>query len=683
MKELFVCEKPSIARYLAQVISGGFTESNGYYTGKDGRVYGAAIGHLVQCKSPQEINEKWSWKGDPSNFPFFMTDIPLKVIDTPAHKQKFKLLVDLMKKADTIYVATDAGREGEHIFRKIYKLSGVNNKKLKRIWLKNLTENGVRKSFENVSDAKNYDGLALAGQLREESDLIIGTNATVLTTKLSSSKNVLSLGRVQTPTLAMIVNRDKQIENFSKVTHYTVETVDQLGNKFELVLDNDTHLNKEQAKKIIDQLGRRENFSVNSETKKEKPEKLFDLTELQKHMNKKHKWSAKKTLEITQKLYEKQYVTYPRTNSQYIASDEELSGVLASHSGNGVIKKIIEEGYSIEPSFVNPEKVTDHEAIIITEKQKGSLDVDEDLLYNVILTRFAAAFYPPAVKKETVALFEDGEYQFKSKETVLIEPGWRELYNSDIEEGTLEQSDLSQLGDYTLLEKETKPPGRYTEASLLNDMKHAAKFLNVSEDKKIMKQVEGIGTPATRDSIIETLLNRGFIERDKNKLVSTKLGRELINMMPEDFSLYSVQLTALFETLLADVERGELSKKEFYKELEQLVIKTSEEIRKNVKKVTIETEEKEVIAVCKKCGNPIYESSKVYGCSGYRKKGCKVGLFKNGLEKLGKKKVSKKEASQLLSGKVVKVQLKSKGKTFKADVVFNFDKNWIEFANKK
>ncbi|MEC0709774.1 DNA topoisomerase [Bacillus haynesii] len=683
MKELFICEKPSIARYLAQVISGGFTESNGYYIGKDGRVYGAAIGHLVTCKSPQEINEKWSWKGDPSNFPFFMKDIPLKVIDTPSHKKILKLLTNLMKEAETIYVATDAGREGEHIFRKIYKMSGVNNKKLKRIWLTKLTANGVKEAFEKLSDARNYDGLALAGQLREELDLMIGTNATVLTTKLSNSRNVLSLGRVQTPTLAMIVNRDKQIENFKKTAHFSVAAKDQLGNKFELVLDSDTYLDKEQAKKIIDQLGNRQNFSMKSDAKKEKPEKLFDLTELQKFMNKTHKWSAKKTLEITQKLYEKQYVTYPRTNSQYIASDEELSGVLENHSNNEVIKRIIDEGYSIEPSFVDPEKVTDHEAIIITEKQKGSLDAEEDLLYKVILTRFAAAFYPSAVKKETVASFEDGDYQFKSKETVLIEKGWRELYDAKTEEGTLEQSTLSQVEDYFLLEKETKPPSRYTEASLLNDMKHAAKFLEVSDDKKIMKKVEGIGTPATRDSIIETLLKRGFIQREKNKLISTKLGRELINMMPQDFSLYSVQLTAFFETLLSDVERGELSKEEFYKELEQLLLKTADEIRKNVKKVSTETEQKEVIATCKKCGSPIYEHSNAYRCSGFRKNGCKVGLFKNNLEKMGKKKVSKKEAGKLLSGKVVKVKLNYKGKKFESDVRFNFDKNWIEFANKK
>ncbi|MFA1782420.1 DNA topoisomerase [Bacillus velezensis] len=676
--ELFVAEKPSVARYLAQVLSGGYEKKGEYYEGKDGRIYGAAQGHLVKCVSPDEVNEEWGWRGNTSKLPFFMEDIPLKVIDEPSAKTKYKTLVDLMKKADIIYVATDAGREGEHIFRKILKKSGVKGKELKRLWIRKMTAEGVLKAFEDLKDLSEYDGLALSGQLREESDLLIGINATILATKLSESESVLSLGRVQTPTLFLIVGRDMLIENFTKVKHFSVIAKDQKGNTFELVLDKETHLSKEEADKLLQNLGNRRNLDIEDKLKKEKPQKLFDLTSLQKYMNKKYKWTAKKTLDVTQKLYEKQYVTYPRTSSQYIAGDEELPQVLKAHEDNEVIKRILDLGYKIEPSFVNPEKVSDHEAIIITTNPKGDNIVgDESLLYDIIFKRFAAAFYPPAVKKETIASFDDGEYKFKAKESILIEKGWKEIFDMDLETGNLAEIQLSDIGGYHIIEKETKPPSRYTEASLLGDMENAAKFLMSDDDKKTLKKAEGIGTVATRDSIIELLIRRGYIERVKNNLVSTELGRKLIQMMPEDFLLTKVQATAYLETLLSEIQEGNMTANEFYKELQQFVLKTCSDIKANVKTISME---RESITKCKKCGSPIYENKKVYSCSN---KECKVILFKNGLEKLGKASVTQKEASKLLNGSIVKVKLKSKNKSWTQPVVFNFEKNWIEFAEKK
>ncbi|PTY89757.1 DNA topoisomerase [Heyndrickxia sporothermodurans] len=308
---------------------------------------------------------------------------------------------------------------------------------------------------------------------------------------------------------------------------------------------------------------------------------------------------------------------------------------------------------------------------------------DEAILYNVIFTRFLAAFYPYAVKEETTATFADQEYTFKAKESVLVELGWRELYGEVIQEASLKYTELNDVGEYSLIQKETKPPRRYTEGTLLDDMENAAKFLNEAADKKMMKSVEGIGTVATRAAIIEKLVERGFIEKKKNQIISTPLGRELIEMMPEDFSLYSVKLTAFFETMLSQVEHGELKEETFYEELEGLVKRTSEEIRGNVKPLSAASNPgKETIALCPKCKKPIYENSKAYSCSGY-KEGCKVSVWKNGLEKLGKKTVTKTEANRLLLGKEVNVNLKTKqGKAYKAKVVFNLDKNWIEFANK-
>ncbi|PKR83040.1 DNA topoisomerase [Heyndrickxia camelliae] len=675
--ELFVCEKPYVARELATAISKGYESKEGYCEGKDGKIYTYAFGHLVSCVMPEEINREWGWKGDISSLPFFIQDIPLKVIDDPGIKKQYNTIVKLMKEASIIYIATDAGREGEHIFRKIYELSGV-KKPLKRLWIQDMTNEGINKAFKNSKDGKMYEGLALAGKLREESDLLVGLNATQLVTRLSGSSNVLSFGRVQTPTLSMVVNRDKQIENFSKTVHYSICAKDKYGSKFELVLDKDNYLTKQQAEYIKNLLGNRTNLNVSTQNKKEKPEKLFDLTELQKFMNEKYKWSADKTLNITQKLYEKKYVTYPRTSSQYIANDSELPQLLQKHSSHEWVKTIIDNGYDIEKSFVNPEKVTDHEAIIITSKVAENISGDEKTLYEVIFTRFIAAFYPPAIKEEVTAIFNDGEYKFQAKETALIELGWRLLIGDELQESTLKNIGLRDVGEYFIVEKETKPPKRYTEATLLHDMKHAGKFLDDAEDRKLLKSVEGIGTVATRASIIETLVKRGYIEKKGNNLISTPLGREIIGMMPDSFSLYSVKLTAFFETLLSEIERGEINKQVFYNELEGLIKTISSEIRSHTKKVSVPT--KEVIALCPKCGKEMYENTKSYYCSGYSE-GCKVSLWKNGLEKLGKKTITKKEANKLLSGKVISVKLKSKaGNPYSKNVIFNKEKGWVEFA---
>ncbi|MGG3641509.1 DNA topoisomerase [Bacillus gobiensis] len=684
MSDLFVCEKPSLARDLATAISGGYKEGEGkkYYVGNDGKIYTFAFGHLVKCVRPESINEDWGWKGNVTKLPFFIKNIPLTLIDNPGVKKQFKMITTLMKQSDLVYIATDAGREGEHIFRKIYKMSGV-QKPLKRLWIQDMTKEGLKKAFKNVKDGSLYEGLATAGKLREESDLLIGMNSTMMVTKLSKSSKVLSLGRVQTPTLAMVVNRDKTIANFAKVVHYSIAATDKNETKYELVLDKDTYLTKEDAQAILNTLGSRTAFDITTKKKEEKPEKLFDLTELQKFMNKQYKWSAAHTLKTTQALYEKKYVTYPRTSSQYIANDSELPMLLEKHAAHEWVNNIISKGYKIESSFVDPSKVTDHEAIVITSKVANNLSGDEATLYDVIFTRFLAAFYPYAVKEETTATFLDQEHTFKAKETVLVELGWRELYSEVLQEGSLKHTTLNDIGDYSLIQKETKPPKRYTEGTLLHDMKHAAKFLEETADKKMMKAVEGIGTTATRDAIIEKLVERGFVEKKKNQIISTALGRELIEMMPEDFSLYSVKLTAFFETMLSQVEQGELSEETFYDELEGLVKRTAEEIKGNVRVLSATaTPAKEVIAQCPKCQKAIFENSKAYSCSGF-KEGCKTTIWKNGLAKLGKKTITKTEAGKLFSGKVIKVNLKSKqGNAYKADVVYNFNKNWIEFANK-
>lgn len=681
MNELFVCEKPSVARNLATVISGGYKKEQGYYVGNDDRIYVSAFGHLVTCKSPEEINSNWGWKGDVSHLPFFITDIPLKVIDDPGIKKQFDIISNLMKQAENIVIATDAGREGEHIFRKIYQLANA-DKPLQRMWIQDNTDDGLLKAYGNMKDGKEYEGLALAGRLREESDLLVGLNATQLATKVAGNQKVLSLGRVQTPTLAMIVQRDHLIENFSKETHYTiVAPIKESNIKFELKLEDNDRLDKNRAEIILNMLENRGQLEFDIQSKKEKPKRLFNLTSLQAYMNEKYKWGVKKTLKVTQKLYENRFVTYPRTDSSYIASDADLPKVLEKHKENKLIKTVIDKGYSMESTFVDPSKVSDHEAIIITTNAKTSdLNGDDKVLYAEIFKRFVAAFYPPAVKKVVIARFKDGEHEFQAKETVYTDLGWRALFDERVTEAILESVVLQDVLGYELKEKSTTPPKRYTDGTLVIDMENAGKFLEDKEEKKLLKEIKGIGTVATRADIIEKLLQRGFIENKGQYLNSTSLGRELIAMMPNDFSLYNVKLTAFFESMLNDVENQIINEEIFYKELEGLIKRLSEEIRSNAKIITSVKNEKEVIATCPNCGKSMYENKKGFSCSGFRE-GCKTTLWKNGLEKLGKKNITKTEAKKLLNGKSVNVKLKSKaGKDYKKEVEFNKEKNWIVLA---
>ncbi|TKH19156.1 DNA topoisomerase III [Bacillus wiedmannii] len=690
MKELFVCEKPSQAEDYAKALSGGSTRKNGYYEGNDGRIYTYAFGHLVECVNPDQINPDFGWKGDPSTLPFFLRDIPLQVKDDAGVRKQYKIVVDLMKQAELIYCSTDAGREGQHIFSKIFKKGNIGNKKVMRLWVRDQTESGIKKAFQEAKDNSEYAGLVLAGKLREESDMLIGLNATQLLTKLSKSSSVLSLGRVQTPTLAMIVKRDYIIENFKKIKHFTiVAPVMNLGKDstklFEMVLEKDEQLTQGDAQARLDVLGNRTGYSVKSERVKEKPRKLFSLTSLQVYMNKKVGWSASKTLEVLQKLYDKKFVSYPRTSSEYLANDEELPGLLACHSSNEWVKSIIDNGWEIEQTFVDPSKVSDHEAVIITTEKPSNLVSDERKLYDEIFLRFVSAFYPPAVFEKVTASFQDGPETFKSTEKVLREQGWLVLENKEVQESVLRTTTLDIIGDYSLKEKETKPPARYSEGTILEDMEKAGKYVESKESKAILKAAEGVGTPATRAQILETLKKRNFIEEKGKHLISTKLGRTVIMMMPPSFCLYSAELTAEFETSLAQIERNEKTEQEFYDDLESLIGRIAAEIRANIKNVQGAVKAataREVIAKCPKCGKPIYENTKSFSCSGY-KEGCKVSLWKNGLEKLGKKNITKNEAAKLLSGQVIKVKLKSanSGNTYSKEVRFNKEKCWVEFAN--
>lgn len=666
--ELFICEKPSQAQALATELSPSFEKEDGYYKGNDEKIYTYAFGHLAQLVAPESMNSDFSWKGELNHFPHMYENIPYELSNDSGKKKQFKTIVELMKKADELIVATDAGREGEHIFRIIYQLS-KENKPFTRMWLRDMTGAGISKAYSERKAGTEYDTLAKSAQLRAEADYLIGMNMTMYASRKLNAR--FSLGRVQTPTLAMIVNREMVIANFKKETSYSAICGD-----FELMSDD--VYTQEQVQRIIAACEQSENSMVVVETKevKEAPPKLFDLTELQKVANKEFGLTASETLALAQKLYEKKVLSYPRTSSQYLASDE---GLVERAVALG-FSQIEERGLTMTPNFVNPHKVTDHEAIIPTGTFTD-LSESEKQIFDLVVHRFISAFYPSALKAKHTATFTNAEHMFKATETTVVELGYLELskeeQNRTSELLGLEGQVVAEA--FEIKEKESKPPKRYTDSSLLSDMKNASKFIEDSELAKTMKssEAQGIGTPATRASIIENLISKELVSRTNKQIMPTEKGLKLIlELNKADFALVSPKLTAELETLLEAIMSGETTSSTVYKYIDQF-LKTAVSQINVIQPFEAEHKVIETVCKCPSCGNEIIEREKSYSCNGY-KEGCKVAIWKNGMDRFGKKKITVKEAQALLEGKQPKMKLLSKaGKPYEAPVRWNPENNYL------
>ncbi|MGL6057284.1 MAG: DNA topoisomerase [Culicoidibacterales bacterium] len=670
---VFFCEKPSQARAVAEAIAGGYEKNDGYLVGYDNNIYTYAFGHLTTLVSPETVNENFSWKGELKSFPHMVQDIPMRVIDDSGVSKQFKIISKLFKDCDEIIVSTDAGREGEHIFRTVYELAKV-TKPCSRMWLRDMTTTGIEKAYAERKNSAEYNSLALSAKLRAEADWLIGMNLTIFGSRTLNAR--FSLGRVQTPTLAMIVNRELEIANFKKETTYTVESrVNEVS--FQLVIDENTTFSKEQAQSILDSLHIEDisAFTCNTKEILESSPKLFDLTELQKIANKQLNFTASETLDLAQKLYEKQLITYPRTSSQYLASNDGVQE-RAKNLGHTVI---IENNWEMNSSFINPQKVTDHEAIIPTGIIPSQLTDSEQQIFDLIATRFLASFYPKAKKEKIEVSFQCETYQFKATDTVILALGYLELIGGENKrDSPLKQLKKEDIHSFSMKELVSKPKSRYTDSSLLSDMKNASKFIDDEELVKVMKQSEaqGIGTPATRASIIENLLKKELMSRSGKQLLPTTKGMELIQKFKTlDFALISPKLTAELELLLDGVVNGITTQDDVYHQI-QHILTTSVEQLKTLE--VFETEQQnQAIATCPKCNSDILENSRSYYCSNY-KSGCKVSVWKNGLEKMGKKTITKKEAKALLEGKAPAVKLLSKaGKSYEAPVKYNPENNYL------
>ncbi len=569
--------------------------------------------------------------------------------------------------------ACDAGREGELIFAYVYGLSGC-KKPVRRLWISSLTPEAIRDGFSTLRDGRSMKPLEDAARSRGEADWVVGMNATrAYSIRFGRPGNVLSVGRVQTPTLKLLVDRETEIQNFKPEKFWTVYA------RFVRDAEGETHSydgvwfknkqNRLKEKEVADQVAEKVRDGTGAvkkaekKTASEKPPLLYDLTELQRNANARYGFTAERTLRAAQALYEeRKLITYPRTSSRYLSKDMvgtlkkrvEAAGALPELSS--FAEKLLGlDKLSVNKRIVDGSKVTDHHAIIPTNKKSSKeLPQDEAKVYDLVARRFLAVFLPDARFENTTVVTEVHEETFLSKGRVVLEIGWRALYptgiggRKDKELPVLPPIEVGQEWDVSKVavkEGETKPPPRYSESALLGAMETAGKLVEDEELRQQMKD-SGLGTPATRAATIERIIKVGYAEREKKALVPTEKGRTLIGLLGEN-ALSSAELTARWEDRLAKMEKGAGSRDEFMADIGRFTTALIEEVRglQGEKLAAPERVSREPIGTCPKCGAPVVETKKAYGCSAWKTAGCKFAIWKT----VSGKRLSVGQAKQLLT----------------------------------
>ena len=568
--KLVIAEKPSVALSIAKVI-GAKNKKDGYYEG-NGYEVSWCVGHLIQMANPDAYDEKYAkWNID--DLPIIPSEYQYDV--AKATKKQFNTLKKLMndKEIDTVINACDAGREGEAIFRLVY-LQANCKKKMKRLWISSMEDSAIKDGFDNLKDGKDYDNLFESAQARMVADWLVGMNISRLYSCLY--KQNYSVGRVQTPTLSMIVKRDDEIANFKKEKYYTVE-IELDG--FTLSTERIDSLEvAEQLKNLLE--NRIEIADVIQKEKIIKPDLPFDLTTLQRECNKYFGYSAKQTLDYAQNLYEKKLITYPRTDSRCLTEDMITSTV------NNILGKNDFDTERIKVVF-NSKKVTDHHAIIPTvsslSEDISKLPESEAKVYRLISNKFHASVGYPLTQNTTKIVAEFDVFEFTSTGKVIKDEGFtkylKEYMSKKNEEPVLPEinvGDVLEIKEKEIKEKYSQPPKHFTEDTLLKAMELAG---NDALEKGVEVEREGLGTPATRAGIIENLIYKEFIERDKKNLIATPKGKSLIEIVADNFK--SAEMTAQWEMELSDISQGKSSKKEFLEKIEEQIKHTVEEHQKN------------------------------------------------------------------------------------------------------
>ena len=577
--KLCITEKPSVARDIASIL-GATERHDGYYEGNGFRVTWT-LGHLCCLYEPDDYTPRWK-RWCLSELPMLPSKFDIKVIKDPGVEHQFGVIESLVGQADTIINCGDAGQEGELIQRWVMKKANASCP-VERLWISSLTDESIREGFSQLKPQENYDKLFYAGLSRAIGDWILGMNATRLyTLKYGGRGQVLSIGRVQTPTLALIVKRQQEIETFVPKDSWELHTMYRdvnftyTGDRFE------TEAPGQETVAEISTLP----FTIKSVAKKmgrESAPRLFDLTSLQVECNKRFGWTADTTLRLIQSLYEKKLTTYPRVDTTYLSED------IYPKIGP-TLKKMTPYASLTEPILASPitkskkifdnSKVTDHHAIIPTGQYPAGIEGDEKKLYHLIAMRFIGVFYPDCKFEATTVLGEAGKYEFKATGKVIVEPGWRALLpaKNDTTDEKQDENDAvlpvfteGESGPHKpfLAKKTSQPPKPYTEGTLLRAMETAGRTVDSDDLREAMKD-NGIGRPSTRAAIIETLFKRGYIRRERKNLVATQAGIDLIGTINEEL-LKSAKLTGIWENKLRRIESGSFSPATFVREISEMM----------------------------------------------------------------------------------------------------------------
>lgn len=701
-----IAEKPSVARSIAEFL-GATNKMDGYFEGNGYRVTWA-IGHLVSLAELDtypgfgEVNgQKQTWASSIQRLPYIPTPFKLDCSKDPGLRNQYFKIKSLFESANEIIVATDAGQEGELIFRYIYALTGSRTP-FKRLWISSLTNEAFQKGFSNLKPGRDYDNLYYAAKGRSESDWILGINLTrVYTVKYANNDiKVVSIGRVQTPTLNLICQRYLDNVNFKKTAFFipTLLLKHEHG-KFPVKYHKQLATNEEAEAVLKSVAGSIVCTGVDKSIVKTAPPKLFSLTHLQQHANKKFSISAQSTLDTLQSLYEAKYVTYPRTDSNYLSDDMEDDVIKSFQflktlgSLSGPVTSILSKKLNRAP-FDNS-KVTDHHAIIPTgvKPDLGKMSKEQQLIFLSVVERFIQTFSDECIESKTVLSFKvglDGLFRVGGK--VVIQNGWKAinlLGKVAVDEDDLipddENTPLPDVkeGDICFVEKKevhkgfTTPPQLFTEASLLKQMENASDTLDDTEEKF------GIGTPATRANIIETILKRFFIKREGKKLIPTQAGLSVYKLTYNEL-IGKIKLTAKFEEKLKLIASGEYSYSTFINEIASLAATSvlsvyTNEVDPNSISMTSQTDKEKVLCpACKK--GSLTENQKGFGCTEYKSGACKYVIWKE----FRSRTLTYANVKDLVSkGKTKKLTFHSKeGKPYEAFVVLKEGKLEIEFEKK-
>ena len=572
-----IAEKPSVARDIADIL-GARTRKEGYIEGNGYQVTWT-FGHLCTLKEPHEYTPGWkSWSL--GSLPMIPPRFGIKLIENPTYEKQFHIIEGLMQQADEIINCGDAGQEGELIQRWVMQKAGARCP-VKRLWISSLTEEAIKEGFAKLKDQSDFQSLYEAGLSRAMGDWLLGMNATRLyTIKYGQNKQVLSIGRVQTPTLALIVNRQLEIENFKPEPYWELKTVYR-ETTFSATKGKFT--SKEEGLEFLETV-KQSDFVVTDVSAKKGVEyapRLFDLTSLQVECNKKFAYSADETLKLIQSLYEKKVTTYPRVDTTFLSDDiyPKCPAILKGLRDYEVLTAPL-DGAKLPKSkkVFDSSKVTDHHAIIPTGVYPQNLTDMEHRVFDLIARRFIAVFYPDCKVSTTTVLGEVDKIEFKVTGKQILEPGWRVVFAKEQveekegdEERVLPVFVKGESGPHVpdLNEKWTQPPKPYTEATLLRAMETAGKLVDNDELRDALKE-NGIGRPSTRAAIIETLFKRNYIRKEKKNLIATPTGVELIQLIHEEL-LKSAELTGLWEKKLRQIERGTYEARTFLDELKQMV----------------------------------------------------------------------------------------------------------------